>query len=201
MVTSWIPNIGQLVKSPWFLANISRFGGIPFLYLVMLKIPRFGSFRTIFVGWSRQIWDGRAALMSLFRWWIPQNDNFILRILHCPNLRSTGTYFVCAPHESQGWWIPAWRKKTNCRSKGKILWTSQVQLPCGPSCWSCFTMKFWEVSTWHRFRNSSWQSSLRYPIDSRSPELQQPSPAEPDGIVPWHQDRAAWGVGHCLVDI
>ena len=95
MVTSRIPNIGQLVKSPWFLANISRFGGIPFLYLVMLKIPRFGSFRTILVGWSRQIWDGRAALMSLFRWWIPQNDNFILRVLHCPNLRST--YFVCAP--------------------------------------------------------------------------------------------------------
>jgi hypothetical protein len=65
------------------------------------------------VGWSRQIWDGRAALMSLFRWWIPQNDNFIVAkgIIHCPNLRSTGTYFVCAPHESQGWWIPAWRKK------------------------------------------------------------------------------------------
>ena len=39
---------------------------------------------------------------------------------------------------------------SSCRSKGKILWTSQLQLPCGPSCWSCFTMKFWEVSTWHR---------------------------------------------------
>ena len=24
-------------------------------------------------------------------------------------------------------------KKANCRSKGKILWTSQLQLPCGPS--------------------------------------------------------------------
>ena len=34
-----------------------------------------------------------------------------------------------------------------------------------------FTMKFWEVSTWHRFRNSSWH----------------------DWIFPWHQDRAAWG--------
>ena len=35
--------------------ELSRFGGIPFLYLVMLKIPRFGSFRTI------------AAVMSLFQ--------------------------------------------------------------------------------------------------------------------------------------
>jgi hypothetical protein len=82
-----------MVKSPWFLAKITvfaqlkicHFGGIPFLYLVMLKIPRFGSFRTI------------AALMSLFRWWIPENDHFICGngVLHCPNLRST--YFVCAP--------------------------------------------------------------------------------------------------------
>jgi hypothetical protein len=43
-----------------------------------------------------------------------------------------------------------------------------------------FTMKFWEGSTWHRFQNSSWQSSLRYPINSRSPELQQPSLAGHD---------------------
>ena len=61
----------------------------------------------------------------------------------------------------------------NCRSKGKItLWTIFLER---------FIMKFWEVSTWHRFQNSSWQSSLRYyPINSRSPELQQPSPAGND---------------------
>ena len=79
-----------------------------------------------------------------------------------------------------------------CRSKGKItLWTILSE---------CFTMKFWEVS-WHRFQNSRWQSSLRYyPINSRSPELQQPSPAEPDGIVPC-QDRAAWGTVWLIFDM
>ena len=64
----------------------------------------------------------------------------------------------------------------NCRSKGKItLWTILMERS------QRFTMKFWEGSTWHRFQNSSWQSSLRYyPINSRSPELQQPSPAGND---------------------
>jgi hypothetical protein len=64
----------------------------------------------------------------------------------------------------------------------------------------CFTMKFWEVS-WRRFQNSSWQSSLRYPINSRSPELQQPSLAGHDWIVPWHQDRAAWGTVWLIFDM
>ena len=42
-----------------------------------------------------------------------------------------------------------------------------------------FTMKFWEVSTWHRFQNSSWH----------------------DGIVPWHQDPAAWGTVWLIFDM
>ena len=42
-----------------------------------------------------------------------------------------------------------------------------------------FTMKFWEGSTWHRFRNSSWH----------------------DWIFPWHQDRAAWGTVWLIFDM
>ena len=45
----------------------------------------------------------------------------------------------------------------NCRSKEKILWTSQLQLPCGPSCWN--------VSRWSFGRSPGIDS--RIPAGSR----------------------------------